>query len=66
MNNEYEDSVLETHIHSKALLTIFITNGIQLKGVIVASDSVSLGLSRDGVTQLVYKNSIATIMPPVE
>jgi len=47
----------------KLLVTVFLSNGIKLKGMITAFDNFSLTLSWDGITQLVYKHSVSTIMP---
>lgn len=49
-------------------LTIFLVNGVKLQGTITWVDATSMLLSRDGHSQLVYKNAISTIMPnsPVE
>lgn len=44
-------------------VTVFLSNGVKLQGKITWFDNFCLTLSRDGVTQLVYKHSIATIMP---
>lgn len=44
-------------------VTIFLTNGVKLSGSISAVDHDCITLSRDGVTQLVMKHAIATIMP---
>ena len=43
--------------------TVFLTNGVKLSGVITWADDVCLTLARDGITQLVMVQAIATIMP---
>lgn len=50
----------------KMLITVFLSNGIKLKGMITAFDHNTLALSWDGITQLVYKHSISTVMPTKE
>ena len=47
-------------------VTVFLINGVKLKGVISEYDDVSLLLSRDENVQLVYKNAISTMMPYIE
>ena len=47
-------------------VTVFLINGVKLKGVISEYDDVSLLLSRDDNVQLVYKNAISTMMPYIE
>jgi host factor-I protein len=49
--------------HIERPLTIFLTNGVKLGGIITKQDKDSLILSRDGSSQMVYKHAIATIMP---
>ena len=44
-------------------VTVFLVNGVKLQGIITWFDTFSLLLRRDGVSQLVYKHAISTIMP---
>ncbi|MBI1362832.1 MAG: RNA chaperone Hfq [Proteobacteria bacterium] len=43
--------------------TVFLVNGVKLQGVITWFDNFSLLLTRDGITQMVYKHAISTVMP---
>lgn len=47
-------------------VTVFLINGVKLKGNVSEYDDVSLLLSRDDSVQLIYKNAISTMMPYVE
>lgn len=47
-------------------VTVFLINGVKLKGTISEYDDISLLLSRDDNVQLIYKNAISTMMPYVE
>jgi host factor-I protein len=58
-----QDHFLNSVRRSKESVTIFLVKGVKLQGVITWFDSFSLLLRRDGVSQLVYKHSISTIMP---
>lgn len=58
-----QDQFLNSARKSKVPLTIFLLKGVKLQGVITWFDAFSLLLRRDGLTQLVYKHSISTIMP---
>jgi RNA chaperone Hfq len=49
--------------HIEQPLTVFLTNGVKLGGVITKQDKDSLILSRAGNSQMVYKHAIATILP---
>jgi host factor-I protein len=44
-------------------ITIFLTNGVKLQGRLTWFDNFCLTLTRDGITQLVYKHAISTVMP---
>lgn len=44
-------------------VTVFLTNGVKLSGSITYVDNDALALARDGVTQLIFKHAIATVMP---
>lgn len=46
-----------------APVTVFLTNGVKLSGSITFVDEEALTLARDGVTQLILKHAIATVMP---
>lgn len=47
-------------------VTVFLINGVKLKGTIAEYDDISLLLSRDDNVQLIYKNAISTMMPYIE
>ena len=59
-----QDHFLNSVRRAKLPVTIFLVKGVKLQGVITWFDAFSLLLRRDGATQLVYKHSISTIMPP--
>lgn len=58
-----QDHFLNSIRRSKSAVTIFLVKGVKLQGVITWFDAFSLLLRRDGVSQLVYKHSVSTIMP---
>jgi|TARA_B100000315_G_scaffold224206_1_gene229560 host factor-I protein len=47
----------------KMPVTIFLVNGVKLKGVITWFDNFCVLLRRDNHSQLVYKHAISTVMP---
>lgn len=58
--------VFLNHIRkNKTPVTVFLMNGVKLQGIATGFDSFSILLRRDGITQLIYKHAISTIMPPV-
>lgn len=42
---------------------IFLLNGVRLQGILTAFDKLSVELSREEQSRLVFKNAIATIVP---
>jgi host factor-I protein len=58
-----EDAFVAYLIKGHSPVTVFLTNGVKLSGVITLDSEFSLTLARDGVTQLIMKHAVATIMP---
>jgi len=44
-------------------VTIYLTNGFQLKGMVKGFDNFTVVLDTEGRQQLVYKHAISTISP---
>ena len=63
-----EDVFLDQIIKEKIPVTVFLVNGVKLQGMVTEVDEKVLILKRDGLSQLVFKQAISTIMPsiPVE
>ena len=58
-----QDVFLNTLRKKKIPVTIFLSNGVKLQGVVSWFDNFCVLLRRDGQAQLVYKHAISTIMP---
>lgn len=58
-----QDAFLNDVRKQKIPLTIFLVNGVKLNGVVSWFDNFCVLLRRDGISQLVYKHAISTIMP---
>lgn len=58
-----QDAFLGHLVKGHAPATVFLTNGVKLSGNITAVDENCMTLSRDGVTQLIMKHAISTVMP---
>ena len=59
-----QDHFLNSVRRAKLPVTIFLVKGVKLQGVVTWFDPFSLLLRREGTSQLVYKHSISTVMPP--
>ena len=64
-NNGLQDLFLNSLRKSKTPVTMFLVKGVKLQGVVTWFDNFSVLLRRDGMSQLVYKHSISTIMPSI-
>lgn len=58
-----QDVFLNAVRKTKTPLTIFLVNGVKLQGIVTWFDNFCVLLRRDGLSQLVYKHAISTIMP---
>ncbi|MBN8531688.1 MAG: RNA chaperone Hfq [Alphaproteobacteria bacterium] len=58
-----QDVFLNTARKKKVPVTVFLTHGVKLQGVIGSFDNFSMVLKRAGQIQLVYKHAIASIVP---
>jgi host factor-I protein len=58
-----QDHFLNSLRRSKTPVTIFLVKGVKLQGVITWFDAFSLLLRRDGISQLIYKHAMSTILP---
>jgi host factor-I protein len=66
MNNKpinLQDVFLNQARKDHIALTIYLTNGFQLRGMVRGFDNFTLILDSDGRQQLIYKHAISTIIP---
>ena len=58
-----QDVFLNQVRKEKLAVTIYMTNGFQLKGVVKGFDNFTVVLDYDGKQQLIYKHAISTVSP---
>lgn len=61
--NNLQDIFLNGARKNTVPVTIYLTNGFQLKGFVKGFDSFTVVLDSDGKQMLVYKHAITTITP---
>ena len=61
-----QDQFLNAVRRSHQPVSMFVMKGVKLQGLISGFDAYAVELRRDGKSQLVYKHSIATVMPTGE
>lgn len=57
-----QDAFLSDLLEQKADVTFFLVNGVRLTGKVAAFDRFVV-LVQEGVTQMVYKHAISTVVP---
>ena len=58
-----QDNILNAVRKRNISVTIYLTNGFQLKGKVIGFDNFTIILESDGKNQLIYKHAISTIVP---
>ena len=58
-----QDMFLNTLRKERTEVTVFLTNGHQLKGCIKGYDNFVVMMDSDGKQQMLYKHAISTIAP---
>ncbi|UFU01114.1 RNA chaperone Hfq [Radiobacillus kanasensis] len=58
-----QDQYLNQLRKERIQVTVFLTNGFQLRGVVKAFDNFTVLLETDGKQQLIFKHAISTFAP---
>jgi len=58
-----QDHYLNQLRKERIAITVFLTNGFQLRGVVKAFDNFTVLLETEGKQQLIYKHAISTFAP---
>lgn len=58
-----QDTFLNLARKERIVVTIYLVNGFQFKGIVKGFDNYIVILDCDGKQQLVYKHAISTIAP---
>ena len=58
-----QDHYLNELRKTRGAVTVFLTNGFQLRGTVKAFDNYTVLLDTEGKEQLIYKHAISTFSP---
>lgn len=58
-----QDQFLNVLRRENIFVTVYLTNGFQLKGTIKGFDNFTIILESEGKQQLIYKHAISTFAP---
>ena len=61
--NNLQDVLLTQARREHMAVTVFLTNGFQLKGIVRGFDCFIVVLDTEGRQQIIYKHAISTIIP---
>jgi len=59
IQDQYLNQLRKNHIS----VTVFLTNGFQLRGIVKGFDNFTVLLETDGKQQMIYKHAISTFAP---
>ncbi len=62
-NINLQELFLNCSRKEKMPITIFLTNGVQLKGIVKGFDNYVVILESEGKSSMIYKHAISTIIP---
>ncbi len=63
MQSNIQDTFLNTLRRDKISVTMFLTNGFQIRGLVKSFDNFVVLFECDGKQNMVYKHAISTIVP---
>ena len=58
-----QDLFLNQTRKDRQIVTLFLMNGFQMRGIVRGFDSFTVVLETDGKQQLIYKHAISTLVP---
>ena len=59
----YQDQLLNNARKENIIITVFLVNGFQIRGLIRMFDQYVIFLEVEGKQQMVYKHAVSTIIP---
>ena len=60
----YQDLFLAAARREKCIVTLFLMNGFQLKGIVRGFDNFVVLVESEGKQQMIFKHAISTVLPP--
>ncbi len=63
MKNNIQEALLNESRKNKIDLTIYLLNGVPLKGKVISFDNFTIIIDINGKQNLIYKHAVTTIIP---
>ena len=63
MAKSYQDTVLNQVRKENMSVTVYLTNGFQIRGIVKGFDNYVIIVEAEGKHQMIYKHAVSTIAP---
>lgn len=63
MIRDIQDVLLNTVRRDATPVTVFLTNGFQIRGMVKGFDKYVIIIDTDGKQQMIYKHAVSTVVP---
>lgn len=63
IKNNIQDYILNQTRKEKQTITIYLSNGVPLKGKVISFDNYTIIIENDNKQSMIYKHAITTIIP---
>ena len=63
MKDSLQTAIIDEIIENKVPVTVFLTNGVQLRGTIINHDDTVIVLEEEHRCKIIYKHTLSTIVP---
>ena len=63
VKNNIQDFILNQARKEKQTITIYLSNGVPLKGKVLSFDNYTIIIENDNKQSMIYKHAITTIIP---
>ena len=63
MGKNYQDMILNQVRRESISVTVYLTNGFQIRGIVRGFDNYVILLESEGKQQMVYKHAVSTVVP---
>ena len=63
MKDSLQTALINEIIESKLYVTVYLTNGVQLRGTILNHDETVIVLEEEHRCKIIYKHALSTIVP---
>jgi len=63
LHKNIQDSLLNTVRKENIQVTLFLTNGFQIRGNVKGFDNYVIIVESEGKQQMIYKHAVSTIVP---